>query len=218
MNSLVREAAPSYRVAHNADGCSTLELLAAIIGGRHSTETARKLIERYNLPQLEQATVGELTRVAGIGKATAVRLVAALELGRRTHCPLDLDETVIRSPADAAALLMLRLSDLKQEHFVVIGLDIRNRVRFVDTLYKGNVNTAIVRISEIFARAIREAMSAIVVAHNHPSGDPSPSPEDVALTKQIVQAGKLLDIDVLDHLVIGGRGAYMSLKERGLGF
>jgi DNA repair protein RadC len=106
---------------------------------------------------------------------------------------------------------------LDQEHLVVISLDAKNRVLSQETLYIGNVNTSIIRIAEIFRLAIRQNAPAIIISHNHPSGDPDPSPEDVRVTRQIVEAGKMLDIDVLDHLVIGHQ-RYVSLKERGLGF
>jgi DNA repair protein RadC len=97
-------------------------------------------------------------------------------------------------------------------------LDTRNRVLDIKTIYQGSLNTTMVRIAELFREAIRGNCAAIIVAHNHPSGDPSPSPEDVAITKDVVAAGKLLSVDVLDHLVIGGQGRFVSLKERGLGF
>jgi DNA repair protein RadC len=109
------------------------------------------------------------------------------------------------------------MSALEQEHLRVILLDRRNRILETVEVYKGSVNSSQVRVGELFKDAIRANASAIVVAHNHPSGDPTPSPDDVAVTRAIVQAGKLLDIDVLDHLVIG-QGKWVSLKERGLGF
>jgi DNA repair protein RadC len=126
------------------------------------------------------------------------------------------DRPRIASPADAASLLLPRLRDLEQEELHVVLLDTRNRVLDIRAVYKGSLNTSMVRIAEIFRPAIEAPAAAIVVAHNHPSMDASPSPEDVNVTRQIVQAGKLLDIDVLDHLIIGH--TYVSLKERGLGF
>jgi DNA repair protein RadC len=106
---------------------------------------------------------------------------------------------------------------LEQEHLRVILLDTRNRIITIDTVYKGSLNSSMVRVGELFRRAIRRNAAAIIVAHNHPSGDPTPSPEDVAVTRQVVQAGQMLDIEVLDHIIIG-RGRFVSLKERGLGF
>jgi DNA repair protein RadC len=112
---------------------------------------------------------------------------------------------------------MYEMSALEQEELRVISLNTRNRVLRIDTIYRGSVNASQVRVGELFKSAIRSAATAIIVAHNHPSGDPTPSPDDVDVTRVIVEAGKLLDIEVLDHLIIG-TGRYVSLKERGLGF
>ena len=120
-------------------------------------------------------------------------------------------------PADAAALVQYEMSALEQEHLRVILLDRRNRVMETVEVYRGSVNSSQIRVGEVFKEAIRKNASALIVIHNHPSGDPTPSPDDVAVTRAIVQAGKLLDVDVLDHLVIG-HGKWVSLKERGLGF
>jgi DNA repair protein RadC len=121
------------------------------------------------------------------------------------------------SPADVVQLLMAEMAHLEQEHFRVLYLDTRNRLIGSDTVYVGSLNASHIRVGEIFRDAVKRNCAAIVVVHNHPSGDPSPSPEDVAVTRQIVAAGKLLDIDVLDHLVIGQQ-RFVSLRERGLGF
>jgi len=123
----------------------------------------------------------------------------------------------IKSPTDAANLLMLEMSHLDQEHLRTVLLDTKNRVQAITTVYIGSVNTSLVRVGELFKDAVRRNSAAVIVVHNHPSGDPTPSPEDVLVTRQIVSAGKLLDIDVLDHLVIGD-GRYVSMRERGLGF
>ena len=208
------EATSIYRVAHNLDGCSVLDLLAAIIGGRDGEKVARDLASKYDLGQLGRASAHELAQLGGIGAAIAIRLMATLELGRRAMRPPETRVT-IRSPADAAGVLLPRLSSLGQEHFIVVGLDTRNQVRFVETLYVGNVNSSIIRAAEVFGRAVREVLPAIIIAHNHPSGHVEPSPEDVAATRSICEAGKLLDVDVLDHIIVG-HGEYISLKERGL--
>jgi DNA repair protein RadC len=124
---------------------------------------------------------------------------------------------IIHSPTEVITLLDPFIGSLDHEEMWVIDLDTRNRVMNLIALYKGSVNMAQVRVGEVFRQAITDNALSIIVAHNHPSGDPSPSPEDVALTRAMVQAGKLLDIDVLDHLIVA-RGQYVSLKERGLGF
>jgi DNA repair protein RadC len=123
----------------------------------------------------------------------------------------------VRSPLDVANLLMLEMSLLEQEQLRVVLLDTKNYIIRVHTVYTGSLNSAVVRISEVFREPIRTNSAAIAVAHNHPSGDPTPSPEDVRVTEMIVEAGALLDIDVLDHLIIG-RNRFVSMKERGLGF
>jgi DNA repair protein RadC len=152
-----------------------------------------------------------------MGLAKAVQLKAALELGRRLLLTSPNDRPTVRSPGDAAALIMLDMAALEQEHMRVLLLDTRNRVIAITEVYKGSLNTSMIRVAELFRDAIRQNCAAVILAHNHPSGDPTPSPEDIAVTKQVVEAGKLLDIEVLDHLVIGQQ-RYVSLKERGLGF
>lgn len=127
------------------------------------------------------------------------------------------ERPAIHSPSDAADMLMYEMGCLEQEQLRVMLLDTRNRVLRIVTLYQGSVNSSQVRVGEVFKHAVRENAVHIIIAHNHPSGDPTPSPDDVALTRAVVQAGKLMDIDVLDHLVIGA-GRWVSLKERGLGF
>jgi DNA repair protein RadC len=127
------------------------------------------------------------------------------------------ERTQIRSPTDAAGVLSLEMAHLDQEHLRTVLLDTKNRVQGIATIYIGSVNTAMVRVGEVYKEAVRRNSTAIIVAHNHPSGDPTPSPEDIMVTKQIVEAGKLLDIECLDHLVIG-KGRYVSMRERGLGF
>lgn len=128
------------------------------------------------------------------------------------------EKVTISSPSDAAGLVSGYLAAQEQEELHVISLDRRNNVLEITALYKGSVSSSQVRIGEIFRRAIALNASAVIMAHNHPSGDPTPSPDDIALTRGIVQAGKMLDIDLLDHLVIGAGGRFVSLKERGLGF
>lgn len=123
----------------------------------------------------------------------------------------------IKSPADVAALLMVEMAHLDQEEFRVLHLDTKNRLQSMITLYRGSLNSATVRVGEVYKAALRLNSAAIIVAHQHPSGCPEPSPEDLLVTRQIVEAGKLLDVECLDSLVIG-RGRWVSLRERGLGF
>ena len=152
-----------------------------------------------------------------MGPAKAGELKAAFELGRRWQTASPQERLQVKSPSEAANLLMLEMSVLEQEHLRTILLDSKNHVLKIHTVYVGSLNTAVMRIGELFREAIRLNSAAMIVAHNHPSGDPTPSAEDVAVTRQIVEAGKLLNVEVLDHLVIGQQ-RWVSLKERGLGF
>jgi DNA repair protein RadC len=214
---------PRERLMHYGAGAlSTAELLAIVLrvgtGGESALHLAESLLVHFEgLPGLAQATVEELCQTRGLGEAKATQIKAALELGRRLLVAAPHDRPQVRSPADAANLLMAEMSLLAQEHLRTLLLDTRNRVLKTHTVYIGSLNTASVRVGEVFREAIRANCAALIVVHNHPSGDPTPSPEDVQVTRLIVEAGSLLQIDVLDHLIIG-RQRFVSLKERGLGF
>jgi DNA repair protein RadC len=209
---------PTYRVSSNAAACSLAELLAAVVGGAQQIEVAEELLAHFggDIQRIYKAHVAELGALHGIGQQTAVRIKAALALGLRLHEPSG-ERPMINSPADAAALVQYRLSLLEQEYLEVMLLDTRNRVLDVVEIYHGSVNSSQVRVGELFKPAIQRMAPAIIALHNHPSADPTPSPDDVAVTRAMVQAGKLLDIQLLDHLIIGGN-RFVSLKERGLGF
>ncbi len=205
-----------------ASALSTAELLAIILRVGSQGESALRMSERMltqfgGLAGLAQANFEELCQLHGVGEAKATQVKAALELGRRLLVALPQDKLQVRSPADVANLLMLEMSLLEQEHLRTVLLDTKNYVLRIASVYTGNLNTAVVRVGEVFREAIRVNCASIIIVHNHPSGDPTPSPEDVRVTEMLVDAGKLLDIAVLDHLVIG-RNRYVSLKERGLGF
>ena len=208
---------PAHRVAESAATCTQVELLAALIGGSKQVEIAEQVLKHFrNLRNLQVASVEEIARIRGIGRPTAVRLKAALELGKRLFGE-DEPRPYVSSPADAAELIQYEMSLLEQEELWVLLLDTRNRLTGTTKLYRGSLNSAQIRVGEVFRDALRRNAAAVIVAHNHPSGDPSPSPEDIAITRSIREAGELLDVKVLDHLIIG-RGRYVSLKERGLGF
>ena len=214
---------PRERLAKQGpQALSNAELVAILlrvgIRGENVLRLSERLLQEFKgLSGLLRASVAELSAVRGIGTAKATQIKAALELGRRLMIESPDERPIVKSPADAANLIMLEMCAQEQEHMRVLLLDTRNRVLATPTIYIGNINTAVVRIGELFRAAIRSNCAAIIVAHNHPSGDPSPSPEDVRVTEQIVGAGKLLDIDVLDHLILGQQ-RFVSLKERGLGF
>ncbi len=214
---------PRERLEHyGAASLSTAELMAIIlrIGSRDENVImlAQRLLTCYGgLPGLAAASFEELAGIKGVGRVKAIELKAAFELGKRLLVAAPHERPMVKSPADAANLLLMEMGPLEQEHLRTVILDSKNHVLKVHTVYIGSLNTAMVRVGELFREAIRLNAAAVIVAHNHPSGDPTPSPEDVRVTHQIVEAGKLLNIDVLDHLVIGQQ-RWVSLKERGLGF
>lgn len=219
LSDLPESERPVNRLHHyGPTSLSNTELLAILIGTPYQLQDAQRLISALEgMHGLARASTGELSSYPGMGHTTSARLKAAFELSRRYAVEQPADLYQIRSPADAANLLMLQMAAYEQEHLVQLILDTKNRVQSQHTVYKGSLNTSLIRVGELFREPIRRAANAIIIAHNHPSGDPSPSPEDVSVTRQIVEAGKLLDIEVLDHLIIG-RNRFISLKERGLGF
>ena len=223
MRDLATEDRPRERLRQvGAQALSSAELLAIIlrvgVGGTSVMRLAESMLVQFNgLPGLSRASVNELATIHGVGQAKAAQIKAALELGRRLTVATPQERPRISSPADAANLLMSEMMLLEQEHLRVILLNTRNEVLSMPTVYQGSLNTSVVRVGELFREAIRANAAALIVAHNHPSGDPSPSPEDVNVTRQLVKAGRLLDISVLDHIVIGHH-RFVSLKERQLGF
>lgn len=214
---------PRERLAElGPQALSNAELIAILlrvgIEGENAVQMGTRLLQDMGgLHGLHRASLVELSKQYGMGLAKASQIKAAIELGLRLRVEMPEERAAINSPADAAALVMYEMGGLQVEHLRVINLDTRNKVINIEKVYVGSLNASTVRVGELFRSAIARNAASIIVLHNHPSGDPTPSPEDVSLTRAIVQAGKLLDIEVLDHLVIG-QGRYVSLKERGLGF
>ncbi|HLC33987.1 MAG TPA: DNA repair protein RadC [Anaerolineales bacterium] len=209
-------------IALGPQALSHAELLALLVRvgarGRSAIQVGQDLLQRIGgLAGLQRAVPAELCRLPGVGPSKACTLLAAIELGRRIASLPPEDRPSVASPAQAAALVQYEMSALDQEHLRVLLLDTRNRLVRIAEVYRGSLNTSLVRIGEVFREALRHNAAGLIVVHNHPSGDPSPSPEDVALTRSLVEAGKLLDLQVLDHLIIG-QGRFVSLRERGLGF
>ena len=223
ITDLAADERPRERLAQlGAQVLSKAELLAILlrvgVKGENAVQVGQRLLDEFKgLAGLHRAPFEELCKQHGIGEAKAAQIKAAIELGRRLGLESPDERPTVNSPADAAALVAYEMSALEQEHLRVILLDTRNRVLDIVEVYKGSVNSSQVHVGELFKPAIRRNATALIVVHNHPSGDPTPSPDDVTVTRAIVQAGKLLDVDVLDHMVIG-QGRWVSLKERGLGF
>jgi DNA repair protein RadC len=223
MKELPSDLRPRERLKRVGErNTSTAELLAIVlrtgVGGQNALSLANALLARFKgLAGLARASFTEIEAVKGMGIAKSAQVKAALELGRRRLIEAPDDKLVVRSPADLAQVLMAEMSHLDQEHFQAVFLDTRNQVLGSETIYQGSLNASYIRIAEVFRAAVRHNCAAIIVAHNHPSGDPTPSPEDVSVTRQLVEAGRLLDVEVLDHLVVGQQ-RFVSLRERGLGF
>jgi DNA repair protein RadC len=223
ITDLAVDERPRERLAKYGPGVlGNAELLAILlrvgVEGENVIQLSERLLRTYGgFIGLHRATVHQLTAEHGMGPAKAAQLKAALEVGERLRRATPDEKPSIHSPQDAADLLQHEMSALEQEELRVVLLDTRNRVQGVETVYRGSLNSSQVRVGELFKEAIRRNAAAVIIAHNHPSGDPTPSPDDVAVTRAFIQAGKLLDIEVLDHVVIG-MNRWVSLKERGLGF
>ncbi len=214
---------PRERLQHHGPGAlSDSELLAILlrvgVPGQNVVQLAQAmLVEHGGWVGLQRLSFEELCSIHGMGAAKAAAAKAALEIGRRLLLANPAERPQISSPADVANLLMVEMAPLDQEHLRVVLLNTKNFVQRIVTVYIGTINSSAVRVGEVFKEALRTNSPSIIVVHNHPSGDPTPSPEDVQVTRQLVAAGKLLDVEVLDHLVIG-QGHWVSLKERRLGF
>ncbi len=199
---------------------TTRELLAILVGvgsrGCSSIDVAAELLDVYDgsLRRLARADTAEITAVQGIGDALAARIVAAMELGRRLAAEEGRATRRVRGPVDVFRRLGPKLRDCRQEEFWAIYLDTQNRICLERRLTVGLLNSSLVHPREVFAPAIARAAASIIVAHNHPSGDPEPSAEDFAITAQLMEAGCLLGIPVRDHVILGD-SSFVSLAERG---
>lgn len=201
---------------------STVELIGLLWGSSSRLATtaalaAETLTRCEGLTGLAAASTVELERVPGVGPVRAARLTAAVELGRRAAAEWPARRWTIKSPQDLAGRLLVDLGHLEREELRVVLLDTRNNVLAMPTLYRGNVSVALVRIGELFQDAVRRGAARLILVHNHPSGDPTPSTDDLHMTAEAVAAGRLLDISVLDHLVVG-HGRWVSLRDRGVAF
>jgi DNA repair protein RadC len=214
---------PRERLAmRGAGSLSSAELIALLWGagarGRSAVDLAAEALARHDgLTGLARATDAELVDQPGIGAAKAAQLIAAFELGRRLLADWPAARWTIRSPRDIADRLLLQMGRLEREELRVVLLNTKNVVLRVTTVYQGNVSSSLVRVGELFRDAVRLNATGLILVHNHPSGDPTPSPDDLHLTAEALAAGRLLDIDVLDHLVVG-HDAWVSLRDRGVSF
>ncbi len=194
------------------------ELLAVLLGtgyrGRHVVEVARGILEQFAKEQLVELDLAQLCRIKGVGPVKAAQLVAAFELARRGLGKGLGARPVIACPADALPLLE-EIRDQRREHFLCLYLNARNQVIFREVVSIGSLSASIVHPREVFQAAIAHSAASVVLAHNHPSGDVSPSRDDIELTRRLVRAGDIMGIDVLDHIIMATED-FLSMKERGL--
>lgn len=220
LRNVPHEERPRERmIQYGAEALSHTELLAILLRTGTKRESAvhlagKILKECGNLRNLLDMSMSELTAIEGIGPAKAVQLRAGIELGRRIVRSGNGEVVTVRKPQDAANYVMEELRYLKKEHFICLFLNTKNHIIARETLSIGTLNASLVHPREVFRAAVKAGSASIICVHNHPSGDPMPSPEDIALTKRLVEAGELMGIEVLDHLVIGD-GRFISLKEHG---
>lgn len=204
---------------YGPEALSNAELLAIILRTGSQKENVVNMCSRifseYNIKQLSQANISMLTQIHGIGNAKATQIAAVFELARKLEGFTDDPKRKIRSPADVYSLLYPRMREQKREKFVALLLDTKNQIIREETISIGSLNASIVHPREVFRAALMESCASVILSHNHPSGDPTPSREDIAVTEKLIEGGKLLGIDVLDHVVIGD-GRYISLKDEGI--
>ena len=202
---------------------SNTELIAILLrtgsAGENVISQSSRLLSRFDgLRGLGKATYAELCAERGLSEAKTCQILAALELGRRFVSLAPEERATINCPEDVVNLLSAEMSALEQEHLRVLLLNTRNEVMGAEEIYIGNVNSSVVRPAEVFRPGIRANATSLVIVHNHPSGDPTPSGADVSITRDLVEAGKLLGMELLDHLVIGSGQRFVSMKEAHLGF
>jgi DNA repair protein RadC len=222
--TLIKDMPPNMRPREKllAKGESTLndhELLAIILGNGtrdiSALELANRLLDTYKgLRRLQEASLEELIHEKGIGPAKAASIKAALEMGRRISLDVEIRDT-IKSPKDVERMLVQEMRVYDREHFKVLYLDRKGGLIVKEDVSVGGLHSSIVHPREVFKTAVKRSAASIILAHNHPSGDPSPSQNDIDITRRLVEAGAIMGIEVLDHVVIG-ENTYCSLKEKGL--
>jgi DNA repair protein RadC len=201
------------------EALSSQELLALIIGRGVSKKSvmsiAQELMTKFgSVKAISEATVEELSKIKGIGTAKAAQLKAAFALAKRQDLEKEFPDFEINSPEVVAAMIRATIKDMAKEHFKLILLNTRNKIIGISDISTGTLNASLVHPREVFKEAITRSASSVVVAHNHPSGDTQPSDEDIRITKRLVEAGRIIGIEVLDHIIVT-KGSHLSLKGRG---
>jgi DNA repair protein RadC len=203
-----------------AEALSAQELLALVIGRgipkKSVMNIAQELLAKFgNIKAISQATIEELSQIKGIGLAKAAQIKACFELGRREELEPELKNFDIKDPETVVKAVRAGIKDKAKEHFKLILLNPRNKIVGISTISIGTLNASLVHPREVFKDAIKHSAASIVLAHNHPSGDPDPSEDDLTITKRLKEAGKILGVEVIDHIIIGKNG-FFSFKEKGL--
>ncbi|ENQ3077943.1 DNA repair protein RadC [Bacillus sp. JJ864] len=220
IRDVVKEDQPRERLLlEGASSLSNTELLAILLRTGSKEESVLTLANRIlhyfdGLRMLKDATIEEMTSIHGVGVAKASQLIAAFELGRRMVRLEYQNRYSIRNPEDCARYMMEEMRFLQQEHFVCLYLNTKNQVMHRQTVFIGSLNASIVHPREVFKEAFRRAAASIICLHNHPSGDPTPSREDIEVTKRLVECGRIIGIEILDHIIIGDH-KFVSLKDKG---
>jgi DNA repair protein RadC len=221
VRDLPRQERPRERLQKfGPEALSAQELLALVIGRGISKKSvmsiAQELLVRFgNIKTISQATIEELSQIKGIGLAKAAQLKACFELGKREELEPELKNFDIKDPESVVRAIRASIKDKAKEHFKLILLNPRNKIIGISTISIGTLNASLVHPREVFKDAITHSAASVVLAHNHPSGDPEPSEDDLKITKKLVDSGKILGIEVLDHIIIG-KNNFCSYKERGL--
>ncbi|WP_445475722.1 RadC family protein [Methanococcoides methylutens] len=219
IHDMPEEERPRERLLkHGPGSLSNAELLSIILRTGSKDENVlnmcTRILSEYNLKQLSQANISQLTKMRGIGPAKATQIAAVFELARKLEIFIDDPKRKIRSAGDVYSLLYPKHRELKKEILTALYLDTKNQILREEVISVGSLNANIVHPREVFKSALMESSASVILTHNHPSGDPSPSREDIAVTEKLVEGGKILGINVLDHVIIGD-GRYVSLKEEG---
>ena len=205
-------------IKHGPATLSDSELLAIILGTGTKKEDvlslSNKLLSKFDIKKLSRARISNLKKSLGVGDVKACQISACFELGRRLAKFKEYKNAILREAKDAAKIFIPEMSSLKKEHFKGIYLNSRKRIIRTETLFIGSLNESVIHPREIFQIALEENAAALILLHNHPSGDPTPSNFDIKITKELIKAGEILGIPVLDHIIIGA-GKYISLKEKG---
>ncbi|KMT60847.1 hypothetical protein X560_0538 [Listeria fleischmannii 1991] len=217
--SLKLEEKPREKlVQHGAESLTLSELMALIIETGTKNESvisvANRIVMRFReLDSVEQATIKELQKINGIGLAKSAKIVAALEFGKRLNQQTESEKYMVKSPSDAVSIVKPELRFLYQEHFHCVFLNIKNQIIHRETVFIGSLNMSVVHPREVFRIALRVSAASLICFHNHPSGDPTPSKEDIKVTKRLAASGELLGVRLLDHIIIA-QNKHLSMREK----